>query len=289
MFDIFSRVLLWGFIFGSLYLGLALGFSIIAGVLRVFHVGFGLFFVAAIYFVWTLWKVLGLNIWLAIFLATLTSMLLSVALYPLIKKYLDMEDNLLISLLLIFLIGEEVINHIYPIEVGVYLPTLIFPETMSIGDVAIVTQYLFLSILSLLIFLVYILVLKYTKYGLVMRAVSQELNTARLFGINVSVVYALSLGLAVIAPSVIIVFYSPLTRVDPFMGFPLFITALQVAVLGGLGNLKGTLLASYVIGYIHSAVGFLVDPRAMNLASLIAIITILLVKPQGLARAESLW
>ena len=130
---------------------------------------------------------------------------------------------------------------------------------------------------------------KFTKFGLIIRAVSQDLNSARLFGINVSLTYALSLGLAIIAPSLLVIFYSPLTRVDPYMGFPLFITALQVAVLGGLGNLKGTLLAAYVIGYVHAIVGFLVDPRAMNLASLIVIMLTLLFKPRGLARAESIW
>ncbi len=289
MINIFSYVLVWGFVFGSIYLGLALGFSIIVGVLRIFHMGYGIFFVLSVYLVWTFWKVVNLDLWISIIMAVVTTSIISIALYPLIKKYLELEDYLLISLVLAFLIIEETVNKIYPIETGVYLPTLISTEVLKLGYVTIQFQYIFISILSLLSFIIYVLLLKFTKFGLIIRAVSQDLSTSRLFGINVNLVYAVSLGLATVAPSVLVIFYSPLTRIDPFMGFPLFITALQVAVLGGLGNLKGTLIAAYVIGYIHAIVGFLIDPRAMNLASLVAIILILLFKPRGLASAESIW
>ncbi len=289
MLDILLYALIWGFIFGSIYLGLALGFSIIAGVLRVFHMGYGLFFTLTVYLSWTFWKVLNLNLWVALILAVIFSALSSIGLYPLIKKFLEMEDYLLISLVLVFLTTEEVINKIYPVETGVYLPTLLSQNVVYIGSIVIQMQYIFISIVSIILFAIYVLFLKFSKIGLVIRAVSQDLNTSRLFGINVNFVFAFSLGLAILAPSVVVLFYSPLTRIDPFMGFPLFITALQVAVLGGLGNLKGTFIAAYVIGYIHAVVGFLIDPRAMNLASLIAIIIILLFRPRGLARAESIW
>ncbi|AFA40688.1 Branched-chain amino acid ABC-type transport system, permease component [Pyrobaculum oguniense TE7] len=251
--------------------------------------GYGLSFLTSVYLTWTFWKMLGFDLWLSIPMAVAATGLISMALFPVIRRYLDAEDYLLITLVLIFLIGEEVINIIYPIETGVYLPTYIFAETIKLGAISITSQYIFLSFLSLVIFVLYIFILKFTKTGLIIRAISQDLDTSKLFGVNVNLIYAMSLGFAVVAPAFLVIFYSPLTRLDPFMGFPLFITALQVAVLGGLGNLKGTLIAAYVIGFIHSAVGFLIDPRAMNLASLIAIIVILLIRPRGLARAESIW
>ena len=289
MIDLLNYVFVWGFIWGSIYLGLALGFSIIVGVLRVFHLGFGIFFVVSIYLVWTFWRVAGLEFWTSVALAVLGSSLLSLAFYPVIKKFSEAEDYLLISLVLIFLIGEEIINHIYPVETGVYLPTLVFSQSASLGYVNVTLQYIFLAFLSLAIFMLYVIFLKFTKYGLIIRATSQDLATSQLFGINPTRTFLLSLAIAVVPSSVLIIFYSPLTRVDPFMGFPLFIWALQVAVLGGLGNLKGTLLAAYVIGFIHSFVGYVINPRAMNLASLIAILIILVLRPRGLARAESIW
>ncbi|MEM1596872.1 MAG: branched-chain amino acid ABC transporter permease [Pyrobaculum sp.] len=289
MLDLLNYVLIWGFIWGSIYLGLALGFSIIVGVLRVFHMGFGIFFVLAVYLTWTFWKVAGLDLWLSIVVAVLCTSGLSLIFYPVIKKFMDFEDYLLMSLVLIFLIGEEIMNHIYPIETGVYLPTLLFKNTVNIGYVTVTEQYLFLSLASLLIFSIYVVFLKFTKYGLIIRAITQDLNTARLFGVNIPLSFLTSLAISVIPSAIIIIFYSPLTRIDPFMGFPLFIWALQVAILGGLGNLKGTLMAAYVIGYIHAFVGYVINPRAMNLASLIAIIVILLFRPRGLARAESIW
>jgi len=289
MIDLLNYVFVWGFIWGSIYLGLALGFSIIVGVLRVFHMGFGIFFVASIYLAWTFWKVAGLEFWLSVALAVLSSSLLSLAFYPVIKKFDEAEDYLLISLVLIYLIGEEIINIIYPVETGVYLPTLVFSQSASLGYVNVSLQYIFLAFLSLVIFALYVIFLKFTKYGLIIRATSQDLATSQLFGINPTRTFLLSLAIAVVPSAALIIFYSPLTRVDPYMGFPLFIWALQVAVLGGLGNLKGTLFAAYVIGFIHSFVGYVINPRAMNLASLIAILIILVLRPRGLARAESIW
>jgi len=251
--------------------------------------GFGTFFVASIYLVWTFWKVAGLEFWLSVTLAVLGSSLLSLAFYPVIKKFGEAEDYLLISLVLIFLTGEEIINIIYPVETGVYLPTLVFSQSVSLGYVNVSLQYIFLAFLSLVIFVLYVIFLKFTKYGLIIRATSQDLATSQLFGINPARTFLLSLAIAVMPSAVLIIFYSPLTRVDPFMGFPLFIWALQVAVLGGLGNLKGTLFAAYVIGFIHSFVGYVINPRAMNLASLIAILIILVLRPRGLAQAESIW
>jgi len=289
MLDVLNYVLVWGFIWGSIYLGLALGFSLIIGVLRVYHMGYGIFLVASVYLTWTFWRVLGVDLWLAVLLAIVGSSAISAALYPIIRKFSEAEDFLLISLVMIYLICEEVINLVYPIETGVYLPVLIFPGSTTMGYVNVSQQYLFLALASLSIFAIYTLFLKFTRHGLIIRATSQDLATSQLFGVRPARTFLQSLLIAVVPPSLLIIFYSPLTRVDPWMGFPLFIWALQVAILGGLGNLKGTLLAAYVIGFIHSFVGYIINPRAMNLASLIAILIILVLRPRGLARSESVW
>jgi branched-chain amino acid transport system permease protein len=83
---------------------------------------------------------------------------------------------------------------------------------------------------------------------------------------------------------------APVWAVDPQMGWLYMNTAILVAVLGGLGNIKGTIMASFLIGFTHAIVCFVLgEPRFMTLSALILVMIILVVRPQGLARSESLW
>jgi len=66
-------------------------------------------------------------------------------------------------------------------------------------------------------------------------------------------------------------------------------TAMLIAILGGLGNLKGSIVASYMIGFIHATVSFLYVSRFMGLAALIITLIVLMIKRGGLFAGETLW
>jgi branched-chain amino acid transport system permease protein len=83
---------------------------------------------------------------------------------------------------------------------------------------------------------------------------------------------------------------APVWTVDPQMGQLYMFTAILVAVLGGLGNMKGTIMASFLIGAVHAVMCFIVgEPKFMMLSALVLVIIVLIVRPQGLTRSESLW
>jgi branched-chain amino acid transport system permease protein len=83
---------------------------------------------------------------------------------------------------------------------------------------------------------------------------------------------------------------APVWTIDPQMGQLYMSTAILIAVLGGLGNLKGTIMASFVIGVVHAVMCFVVgEPKFMTLSALVLVIFVLIVRPQGLTRSESLW
>jgi branched-chain amino acid transport system permease protein len=83
---------------------------------------------------------------------------------------------------------------------------------------------------------------------------------------------------------------TPVWNIEPGMGWLYMMTAILVAVLGGLGNIKGTILASFLIGITHAVMCFVIgEPRFMNLSALVLVMVILIIRPQGLARSESLW
>ena len=291
MFDVVQIIIIYTFIMGSLYLLISLGFSVVCGVLRIFHLGYGLIFVVAVYATWMLMKELGLGLIPAIAGMFVIQCLftLGIIYYPIVRKYSEREEILLTALLLVAMLVEEAANYKYPVLAGVYLPMTIIPGALKIGATTISHQMLIAAGIAIGVTVLFVIYLLKTRWGMVMRAMSQDLNAAQLMGADVGKTYALAMILSIIPPTLAILVMTPFWSTDPKMGWPLLEIAILVSVLGGLGNIKGTLLASYIVGFIVAIVGNLIDPRLTTLAMLLVVIVALIFKPEGIARSESLW
>ena len=143
--------------------------------------------------------------------------------------------------------------------------------------------------MAVLITIIYLFFLLKTRYGYIIRAVSQDTESARLIGAKVERVYALALVLAVIPPTVCMLVIAPIWSIEPAMGLPLMHTAILVSILGGLGNLRGTIIASLIVGLLSASVAFLINPRLVGLSTLIMVFLVLIFRPEGIARSETLW
>lgn len=291
MADTIQIILIYTFVLGSLYLLISLGFSLVCGVLRVFHMGYGVTFIMAVYATWMLMKEFHFGLIPAMIgmLAIQTLFTLGIIYFPVVKRYIEKEELLLTSLILISLIVEETANFFYPVTAGVNLPTTILSGAMKIGKASIPKQMLIASGISILTTAGFVLYLLKTRRGLVIRAVSQDLESAQLMGASVGRVYALAMVLSVIPPTICILVIAPVWSIEPSLGLPLMMTAILVAILGGLGNIRGSIIASYIVGFISSSVSFLINPRMMGLATLVTVFIMLIFRPEGIAKSESLW
>ncbi|MET1124546.1 MAG: branched-chain amino acid ABC transporter permease [Archaeoglobaceae archaeon] len=290
MLDTVTLILVYTFVFGSLYLGMSLGFTITTGVLRVFNLAYGASFLIAAYSVWFFWKDVGVPFAASLFFCVIPlAIFATLTYYGVIKPFFKTEDYMLAALISVFIIVEELINYFYPEIVGVYLPTTVIGGTVKIAAASVPGQMIVTAIASLLTFLVYAVLLIKTKVGLIMRAVSQDVLASRITGVNFDRTFVISMILASIPPAIVIILMAPVWALNPFIGWELFTYAIIVTVLGGLGNLRGAVMAAYVIGFVNAAVGFAINPRMMLLASLVITIIVLLFRPRGLARAESVW
>ncbi len=109
-------------------------------------------------------------------------------------------------------------------------------------------------------------------------------------GIGVEGLYIFTMMIVLLPVILGTLIVAPVWNIEPGMGWLYMTTAILVAVLGGLGNIKGTILASFLIGATHAVMCFVIgEPRFMNLSALILVMVILIFRPQGLARSESLW
>ena len=286
-----ETTLIYTLLLGSLYLLVSLGFSLICGVLRIFHLGYAYIFVATIYLTWLFFDTLGLPLWLSILLMVIVQAGIAIAIYKgIIARYLQMEEKIITGLLLIALIAQQAANRWYPIQSAVNLPTTIIPGSMAIGSTFIATQLVLAAVLGILITAAFVIFFLKTKTGLAVRAISYDISSAKIMGVQVEQIYMFIMVIVLLPVIAAMLMIAPVWAVDPSMGWGYMTTAILVSVVGGLGNIRGTIIASFIIGFTHSVVSFaLAEPRLMNLAALLVVIIMLIVRPQGIAKTESLW
>ncbi|OPL14263.1 MAG: hypothetical protein AVO39_09320 [delta proteobacterium MLS_D] len=289
--EVIQSVLMYTVMLGSLYLLISLGFSLICGVLGIFNLGYGITFVIAVYGMWMLTDAFGFGVVPAIIGVFILQFIftLGAIYFPIVKRYMEQEEFLLTSLLLVSFIVEELVNHVYPITAGVDIPTTIVKGTTSILGSTVPTQMLFVVVCAVVITLFFIIFLLKTRLGLKIQAVSQNYSAARLMGVRVNRIYMIAMLLAVIPPTVCMIIIAPIWSIEPKMGENLLQSAILVTILGGLGNLRGTIIASLIVGFISASIAFVFDPRLVNAAILIGVFFVLLFKPEGITKSEKLW
>jgi branched-chain amino acid transport system permease protein len=217
--------------------------------------------------------------------------IVSILIYKgMIKKYMYTEDVLLTALLLVALIIEQAANYFYPVQAGVYLETTLADGIYQVGEVVIPKQLVIGAVIALVMTGAFVFFFVKTKTGMAIRALSQDIYSSKIVGINVEALYMFTMMIVLLPVIVGMLLIAPVLEVSPIMGWMYMITAILVAVLGGLGNIKGTIMASFLIGFTHAIVCNVIgEPRFMNLSALILVMVILVIRPQGLARSESLW
>jgi len=291
MWETLEVVLIYSFILGSIYLLISLGFSIICGVLRIFHLGYAYLFTLTVYLTWMFMKEFGFGLIPSLLGMVVVQFLISYAIYKgIIMKFVAREEIILTGLLLISIVVEQAVNYRYPIQAGVFIQTTLIDGASEIGSAVISNQLIVGAVVALLLTFLFIFFFLKTRIGLAIRALSQDIYSSRLIGIHVEGLYTLTMFLILIPVILGTLIVAPVWAVDPTMGSLYMTTAILVAILGGLGNIKGTIIASYLIGFTHAFVSFVLgEPRFMNFSALLLVIIILMVRPQGIAKSEALW
>ncbi|MBP7765806.1 MAG: branched-chain amino acid ABC transporter permease [Deltaproteobacteria bacterium] len=291
MSDTLLQIVIYTVIWGSIYLLIALGFSLICGVLRIFHLGYGVVFVLAAYLTWAFMEEAHLGLVPSILLMIVVQCAFALIVFykGVFQRYMEEEEILLTVSILVFLAVAHLANYLFPVTAGVSIPSTIIDDVVTIGGVTIAWQMIIAALAGILVTTAYVVWFMKTRIGLIVRAISQNLPAALLMGANVNRMYYLAMILSVIPPTICLVVIAPFWGIDPFMGAPLLMTAMLISILGGLGNLKGSIVASYLIGFIHASVSFIFVPRFMGFAALIVTLIVMIYRRGGIFAGETLW
>jgi branched-chain amino acid transport system permease protein len=121
-----------------------------------------------------------------------------------------------------------------------------------------------------------------TRLGNAILAVSQDAEGAQYMGINIDRVFGGVMGLSAALAAAAGVLAAPFSKVEPGMGLLPMTKAFSIVILGGLGSIRGSLLAAAVLGFSETLVGYLVSSSLTELVSLVVILLVLILRPAGL-------
>jgi branched-chain amino acid transport system permease protein len=277
----FAAILIYGFINSAILALVAMGFNLTFGISGVANFAYGAIYVFAGFLVWIFLNTLGVNYFLSIILAFLSSFLLGYLMYRFV--ILRVRGLPLAEVMATFGLGlaiMELFRYLDFVGVKYSLPVFI-DGSVSIGGHFIDYQRLLIAVIAVMTVLFYFFI-HYTKVGLAFRAIAQDDETALTLGIDPDKIGALSLALGSSLAALAAVIILPLGTISVENGYEVLINALAVCIVGGLGSTVGVIVASILVGYSQTLTANYIEPHWMILVSLAAIAVVLVVKPSGI-------
>ena len=283
-FEQLPQQLVNGIILGSIYALLALGYTMVYGIIKLINFAHGDIYMIGAFVGYYAINSLKMNFWIALVFSMIVCAILGVVIEFL--AYRPLRNSTRISALITAIGVSFFLEYIMVYFVGAdtrSFPQSIKVHTYHLGSISVTNVQLLILVVALVLMVALQLIVKKTKMGKAMRAVSVDSDAAELMGISVnntiSFTFALGSSLAGAAGVLIGLYYN---SIEPLMGMTPGIKAFVAAVLGGIGIIPGAALGGFVIGILKTlstAIGLSSYRDAIVYGVLIVI---LLLRPAGI-------
>ncbi|GAB7081828.1 urea ABC transporter permease subunit UrtB [Megalodesulfovibrio paquesii] len=284
----FAETLFFGVSLGSVLVLAAIGLAITFGVMGVINMAHGELMMLGAYTTYVVQQLMpqhiGASLFVAVPAAFLVAMLVGVLIERLVIRFLYGRPlETLLATFGVSLVLQQAVRTIFsPLNRSVTTPDWMSGSIMINPVLSLTLNRLYIILFCLLAFAALSLVLKRTRLGLEVRAVSQNRAMARAMGTRASLVDALTFGLGSGIAGVAGVALSQLTNVGPNLGQSYIIDSFMVVVFGGVGNLWGTLVAGLVLGVVDKVMEPLSGAVLSKILVLVGIILFIQKRPRGL-------
>ena len=273
-----------GISLGSIYALIALGYTMVYGIIKLINFAHGDIYMVGAYIGFFATTVLGVSFVPALLIAMVGAGLAGMLREDLAYRPLRFAPKISVlitaigvSLLLEY--GGMLVVSPQPRTFPAVFPT----ETYNLAGIIINNQQVVILVVSLLLMVLLTYVVQYTKIGKAMRAVSFDTEAAQLMGIDsgriISFTFGIGSALAAAAGVLVGVYYN---SIDPLMGIMPGLKAFVAAVLGGIGILPGAMLGGLILGVVEALVSGFISSTFRDAAAFAILILILLFKPSGL-------
>jgi branched-chain amino acid transport system permease protein len=273
--------LVTGIALGSVYALLAVGLSLIFGMLTVVNFAHGAFFMVGAFLGVYFLGITG-NFWFSLLLTPLAVGLIGLLterflVRPLYGRGIDYPLLLTFGLSYVMI---DAMRFAFGIEGLPSSTPAALRGATNLGFGHFPTYRLFLIAITAVIMLALWLFIEKTKYGLIIRAGARDPEIVRVLGIDVSKVWLIVFGLGTAIAGLSGVLAAPTRAVNPEMGIPILAESFVVTVVGGMGSLPGAVIAGLLVGIVFSMTS-LFAPAYAEMSIFVLMAVVLLIRPQG--------
>jgi branched-chain amino acid transport system permease protein len=271
----------------SLYALVALGLNLVYGTMRLLNVAHGELVMLGGYVAYWGFARLGISPLLSALLAMLAAAALGALIYQAVIRRLFRSTRVLArveanSLLVFFGISVVIQNLTALAFTANQRGYAYLDNVLTVGELRIEANRVVAFAVAAVVCLACALFFRFARTGLAMRAVMQQREAAALVGIDIDrvnlQVFALGFALAALAGALV----SMMQQISPFMGFPFTVSAFVVIILGGLGNLMGSIIGALLLAAVEVYGIALISPSYRSILVYGVFVAVLLLRPQGL-------
>jgi len=277
-----------GLLTGAVYALVALGLTLIYGVLHIINFAHGALLSAALFAAFFAFKLLGLDPYLAAFLLAPVFFALGYALQRFVIGPASQGDdrNMLLVTLGVAVMIENALLYAFRADTRTIDVPYAF-ETFDFGFTFLAVPRVIGFAAVFAVALVLWAIMSLTDIGKAIRAVAKEKLGAELSGIDVAHVYAMTFGLGTACVAIAACLLIPTYYVNPNVGNAFVLVAFTIVVLGGMGSVPGALIGGLVIGVVESLSGLFLGESLGQIGIFLIFIAVLLVRPTGLFGAKA--
>ena len=272
-----------GFMFGAIYALVALGLTLIYGVLHIINFAHGAMLMLALYSAYFLFKILNIDPYVAILIVTPASFIFGYVIYRwgIGKLSGGKDQNILLITLGLSIILETAALFFFTGDQQTISLSYSY-DSLDLGFLYLSYPKLISFIASLVICGLLWMLMTLTDLGKAIRAVAKQREGARLVGIDVEHVFAVTFGIGIACLGAAGCMLLPIFYVDPYTGNVFVIIAFTIVVLGGMGSIVGALLGGFIIGITESVGGLLLGESLGQIGISLIFILILIFRPTGI-------
>jgi len=281
------QVIAAGLIMGGVYALIAVGLNMIYGTMRLLNIAHGEFIMLGAYTTYWLYTLYGVSPIISMFIVVLLAVIMGLVIcriifLPIIKSSKSvavLEGNSLLIFFGLSIIFTNVASLLWTADIRGYS---YMTRVIHVAGVPLMYNRLLALGISLFICLACYLLIQKTMLGKAIRALIQDREASKLVGINDGFIYyfsfCLAFSMAGLAGCLLSMFY----EITPFMGMPYTIIAMIVIVLGGLGNILGSLLGGFFLGLFETIGVSITSPGLRSILTYSLFILVILIRPKGI-------
>lgn len=286
--SIVAEAMLNGLLTGAVYALVALGLTLVYGVLHIINFAHGAFLTVAMFAVWLAYSALGLDPYLMILPLAAVFFVLGYAVQRFVIGPASHGDdgNILLVTLGLSIVIENLLLAAFQSDTRSISTDISF-QVVELGPLLLSKARLYGFVGAVIVTGVLWTLLAHTDTGKAIRAVAKEKLGASLVGVDVKHIFAITFGIGTATLAVAACLLMPSFYVNPRVGGAFVLVAFTIVVLGGMGSIPGALLGGLIVGVVESLSGLYLGESLGQIGIFLIFILVLLFRPTGLFGARA--